>query len=109
MTIIFDQFQGYQQGVVKALGIQAKAVAISVAVLGIIYLPAAYFFAIKLTLGLKGLWLALLICMAILSICFDIAIEKTNWQKAADDSASRLNAKETKNNEGDKEKGGKEV
>lgn len=82
----------------KALGIQGEAVKITMLVYGPVFIPMAYLFAITLALGYKGLWLALMITMTLLSIGFDNIIGKTDWNKAMEDSTNRRS-----NDEKDKE------
>lgn len=79
LTIVFDQMQAYQQGVIKALGVQASAVKITLVAYCPLYGPVAYLLAIYMCLELKGLWMALLLTMAVISISLDQVIEQTNW------------------------------
>ena len=48
LTIFFDIFQTYLQGIVKALGIQKRAVLVTVFAYMILYTPLAYLMAFKL-------------------------------------------------------------
>lgn len=91
LTVIFDQGQVYLQGIIKALGIQDRAVKVTVIGYILLYGPLAYCLAFKTHLGFSGVWAALLATMYFMTMWLHQIIEQANWYRAIRDAAARLN------------------
>jgi len=61
----------FQQGVIKGLGIQERAISITIVVYWIINIPLSCLFAFApFNLGLMGLWLGMAFGMIVMSAAF---------------------------------------
>jgi MATE family multidrug resistance protein len=63
-----DMWQGYVQGVVKALGIQKRIIWLNIIAYYVINLPLSIIFAFKLNWGFKGIWWAMIFAQMFMGI-----------------------------------------
>ena len=61
MQLIPDQWQNFQQGITKGLGIQDELTTITFLAYWALNLPLAYLMAFKMGFGYQGLWLSMII------------------------------------------------
>ena len=85
-----DLLQGYQQGIVRALGLQAKVIHINFIAYWLLNLPNSYLFAFYLDFGYKGLWMSMITTQIFLCSCFQILLWNHDWDKSAEESFQRL-------------------
>jgi MATE family multidrug resistance protein len=60
-AIFPDLWQGFIQGVIKALGIQEKVAVINLIGYWVLNMPLCWLFAFHFKFGFKGIWMAMLI------------------------------------------------
>lgn len=89
LNMLPDMWQGFMQGVVKALGIQKKVFWLSITAYYILNLPLVYLLTFHLQHGFKGLWEAMTISSLFMGVCMHILGQTTDWDKAAEQSQSR--------------------
>lgn len=91
VTIQFvpDLWQGYMQGPIKALGLQAKIVPFNLTAYWIINLPLACLFAFTLGWGFAGVWISMVIGQLFMCTCQMLLVLTADWQQAADESRAR--------------------
>lgn len=89
---------GYLNGVIRALGMQKKAVLINLFCYWVFYPIVVYFFIIEKKLGFVGLWAALAVVQTIICVSLHYLIDFSDWQFIANEVQER-SRKETKNNE----------
>ena len=75
--ILPDQWQQYQQGVMKGIGVQDRLVSITFIAYWGLDVPLAYIFAFVFGLGYKGLWLSMIIAQGVLAVAF--TRETSRW------------------------------
>ena len=76
---LFDCWQCFLQGPIRALGIQGEVISYNLVAYWTINLPLSYFFAFTLGYGLIGLWMGMLAAQVFLAVIFTFIIETTNW------------------------------
>ena len=75
-----DLWQGYIQGVIKALAIQDDVITINLIGYWLLQLPFSFLFVFYLDYGFGGLWGAMVICQVFIVICFTRIVFKTDWE-----------------------------
>ena len=76
-----DCYKGMLKGVVKALGIQNKAVYLNLSGHWIVNLSLVYVFAFYLNKGIIGFWLAKLVLEIYIFSSYLIMIQMQDWEK----------------------------
>ena len=79
-----DQWQAILQGVVKALGIQAKCSIINLVAYWAVFFPLSIVMAFHLDFGFKGIWLSCLTAQVFMGIAFQVVVIFVDWQYSAD-------------------------
>jgi MATE family multidrug resistance protein len=83
-------WQGYLQGVVKALGLQGRVVYINFIAYWIINLPLTLILTFTLDLGFKGLWLAMVFTQFFICFCYQAFVKYHDWNSSAEESYNRM-------------------
>ena len=78
---MFDTTQTILGKVIIGMGKQEMSSKIALVVYYAIMLPLAYIMGLKLKLGAFGLWEAMAIGMAILTVCYFMVIYRSDWEK----------------------------
>mmetsp|Transcript_12782 Transcript_12782/g.21611 ORF Transcript_12782/g.21611 Transcript_12782/m.21611 type:complete len:212 (+) Transcript_12782:864-1499(+) len=88
-NIFPDLFKGMLKGIIKALGIQYKAVYVHLICHWGIYPLGAYFFAFYLGWGVEGIWISKIILEWSIVSMYTYIIYFSNWHEIAEKSAER--------------------
>ena len=70
---------GYLNGVIRALGMQKKAVLINFIGYWVLYPIIVYFFIVEKKLGFVGLWAALAVVQTFICISLHYLIDFSDW------------------------------
>ena len=79
-----DMWQGYMQGVIKALGIQHKMTWLNLIAYWVINLPLSILLTFKFEWGFAGLWWSIIFAQMFMMISATIMAKSANWKLAAE-------------------------
>ena len=89
-TNLIDMGLAYENGLVRALGIQSNVALISISCFYLISIPTAAYMAFVAHAGLRGLWFGYFFGMSIQILILAWLTMSTDWQNLADDTEIRL-------------------
>ncbi|CDW89329.1 na+-driven multidrug efflux pump [Stylonychia lemnae] len=90
MNAFFDCTMGWLSGVIRGLGVLKKALLGIVIVFYFIGIPLQYYLLFKQKMGLVAIWTGMLVSQVIVTFYYLYLIHiHTDWNKAAEESASR--------------------
>lgn len=78
-----DLWQGYLQGVIKALGIQGSVLYINLIAYWLLNIPLCYYFTFYMGYGYAGVWMAMISAQFFISVSFQLLINAADWEKCA--------------------------
>merc|ERR1712166_1266991 len=78
-----DCYKGMLKGVIKALGIQNKAVYINISGHWCISVTLQLYLGFKLNMGLEGLWIAKVVNEFYIALAYIIVLRITDWDEKA--------------------------
>lgn len=87
-----DLWQGYAQGVVRALGIQNKVIHVPIIGYWLIQIPGALYCIFYLGLGHKGMWISMVCAQWFIATSFQYTISTADWDQSVADSKKRQQA-----------------
>ena len=89
-NIFPDLFKGMLKGIIKAMGIQHKAVWVHLLCHWFIFPICTYTFAFYYNWGLVGLWVAKIVLEWSIVTCYTFIITISSWEEAAIKAEERL-------------------
>ena len=98
LSCLFDGFQGYLQGPIRAMGLQQAASYFALACYYLIAIPAACLLGFWAGYGVLGLQSGFFIAVIVQSIAYLGILRAKNWQDVADEAQERIKAAEGASN-----------
>lgn len=84
-----DMWQGYMQGVIKALGIQHKVMWLNLIAYWVINLPLSLLLTFHLEWGFSGLWWSIIFAQMFMMFSITIMAKSANWKTACEQAYQR--------------------
>uniref|UniRef100_A0A8B9C342 Multidrug and toxin extrusion protein n=1 Tax=Anser brachyrhynchus TaxID=132585 RepID=A0A8B9C342_9AVES len=83
--VVFHLFEGACSGVLRGIGKQKFGAILNAVSYYGMGLPLAVVLLFVARIGVIGLWLSMLVCVAMLCTCFIVYISRMDWRKAAEE------------------------
>ena len=86
---VADQWSGFTQGIIKALGLQKRATSAMLLIYWLFNLPLCFIFIRFTPYGFIGMWLSMALAVFAITVYFEVLVRTADWDQSCEGSRRR--------------------